>query len=95
MLIARTVKIEDPIWVATLISYGASIQMNRQIGSFDPLLINWLAVALTLAGSLWSGWWLLSGRGGGVWLVLLFLTFTAGFLYRVLELGKARRSADR
>ena len=69
--------------------------MKRQTGSLDPVLINWLAVAMTLAGSLWTGWWLLSGRGGGVWLVLLFVMFTAGFLYRATELRKARRSADR
>jgi 4-amino-4-deoxy-L-arabinose transferase-like glycosyltransferase len=69
--------------------------MNRQIGSLDPLLINWLAVALTLGGSVWTGWLLLSGEGKGVWLVLLFLTFSAGFLYRVIELGKVLKAACR
>ena len=69
--------------------------MKRQIGSLDPVLINWLAVAMTLAATLWAGWWVLSGRGGGVWLVLLFVTFTAGFLYRAAELRKAQSSADR
>ena len=69
--------------------------MKRQIGSLDPVLINWLAVTVTLAGSLWTGWWLLSGGGDGVWSVLLFAIFTAGFLYRAVELRKLRRSADR
>lgn len=69
--------------------------MKKQKGSLDPVLINWLAVVITLAGSLWTGWWLLSGRGGGVWLVLLFLIFVASFLYRAVQLRKARGSSDR
>ena len=69
--------------------------MKKQTGLLDPVLINWLAVAITLIGSLWTGWWLFSGRGSGGWLMLLFVICTAGFVYRAVELRKARRSADR
>ena len=79
----------------SLVPYWEGIQLKRQTGALDPVLMNWLAVAMTLAASLWTGWWLLSGRAGGVWLVLLFVMFTAGFLYRAVELRKVLRSADR